>query len=182
MAQQAEDTAILAGGCFWCTEAVFQRVKGVNLVESGYIGGQTEYPTYEQVCQGNTGHAEAIRIHFDPNAVSYSDLLDIFFATHNPTELDRQGNDIGTQYRSAIFPQSPVQHQDALAAIERAQKDWDDPIVTRIEFAGPWWPAEEEHDSYFNRVGDRNPYCTVVIAPKVGKLMEHFPERVQEQE
>lgn len=182
MAQQTEEEAIFAGGCFWCTEAVFQQVKGVLSVENGYIGGETKYPTYEDVCSGTTGHAEAIRIHFDPDVVSFGGLLDIFFATHNPTELDRQGNDVGPQYRSAIFPQSPGQHQEALEAIERAQKDWPDPIVTRIEFSGPWWPAEEEHDNYFQRIGDRNPYCTVVIAPKVRKFMQTFPERVKEEE
>ena len=117
----AEEVATLAGGCFWCTEAVYQNLKGVKTVESGYIGGTMPNPTYEQVCSGNTGHAEAIRITFDPDVISYGDLLDIFFATHDPTTLNRQGNDIGTQYRSAIFPHSAEQEQEARAGIERAQ-------------------------------------------------------------
>ncbi len=144
-------TAIFAGGCFWCTEAVFNDVIGVHQVESGYIGGETPHPTYEQVCSGGTGHAEAIRITFDPAVISYADLLDIFFATHNPTTLNRRGNDVGTQYRSAIFPHSPEQAEQARAAIDRAQGDQTDPIVTTIEDDAPWYPAEDYHQKYYQK-------------------------------
>ena len=132
----AQEVATLAGGCFWCTEAVYQNLRGVASVESGYIGGAKPDPTYEEVCSGRTGHAEAIRITFDPDMISYADLLDIFFATHDPTTLNRQGNDIGTQYRSAIFPHSPEQEAQARAAIGRAQADQSAPIVTATT-AGP---------------------------------------------
>lgn len=173
-----EEVATLAGGCFWCTEAVYQNLKGVKSVESGYIGGTVPDPTYEQVCSGNTGHAEAIRITFDPNVISYGDLLDIFFATHDPTTLNRQGNDIGTQYRSAIFPHSPEQEEEARAGIERAQADQSAPIVTAIEPEAPWYPAEDYHQKYWDRVGDRNPYCMAVIPPKLAKLRKGFGERL----
>ena len=162
----AEQIATLAGGCFWCTEAVYQNLKGVRSVESGYLGGQLPNPSYEQVCSGATGHAEAIRIAFDPEVISYGDLLDIFFATHDPTTLNRQGNDIGTQYRSAIFPHSPEQEAEARAAIARAQPDYGNPIVTTIEPDAPWYPAEDYHQKYWDRVGDRNPYCMAVIPPQ----------------
>src|SRR5678810_748151 len=141
----AEEIAVLAGGCFWCTEAVFLDVVGVKSVESGYTGGDVANPTYKQVCGGDTGHAEAIRITFDNAQLSYDDVLDIFFATHDPTQLNRQGNDVGTQYRSAIFPHSPEQEASARAAIERARADWPAPIVTTIEPLGTWWPAEDYH-------------------------------------
>ncbi|WP_062734374.1 peptide-methionine (S)-S-oxide reductase MsrA [Sphingobium abikonense] len=173
-----EEVATLAGGCFWCTEAVYQNLKGVKSVESGYIGGTVPDPTYEQVCSGNTGHAEAIRITFDPDVISYGDLLDIFFATHDPTTLNRQGNDIGTQYRSAIFPHSPEQEEEARAGIERAQADQSAPIVTAIEPEAPWYPAEDYHQKYWDRVGDRNPYCMAVIPPKLAKLRKGFGERL----
>ncbi|MBV2147090.1 peptide-methionine (S)-S-oxide reductase MsrA [Sphingobium sp. AS12] len=174
----AQEIATLAGGCFWCTEAVYQNLKGVSAVESGYIGGEKPDPTYEQVCSGTTGHAEAIRISFDPDIISYADLLDIFFATHNPTTLNRQGNDVGTQYRSAIFPHSPEQEAEARVAIDRAQADHDDPIVTTIEPDGPWYPAEDYHQQYWDRVGDRNPYCMAVIPPKLAKLRKGFADRI----
>ena len=173
-----QEIATLAGGCFWCTEAVYQNLKGVSSVESGYIGGAPAYPTYEQVCSGSTGHAEAIRISFDPSVISYADLLDIFFATHNPTTLNRQGNDVGTQYRSAIFPHSPEQAEQARAAIERAQGDQTDPIVTTIEEDGPWYPAEDYHQKYWERVGESNPYCVAVIPPKLAKLRKGFAARI----
>ena len=175
----AEDIATLAGGCFWCTEAVYQNLKGVRSVESGYIGGQLPNPSYEQVCSGATGHAEAIRIAYDPEEISYGDLLDIFFATHDPTTLNRQGNDIGTQYRSAIFPHSPEQEVEAKAAIARAQPDYRNSIVTTIEPDAPWYPAEDYHQKYWNRVGDRNPYCMAVIPPKLAKLRKSFAERIE---
>ncbi len=176
--QMAEEIATLAGGCFWCTEAVFLQLAGVLAVESGYIGGETVDPTYEEVCSGRTGHAEAIRIRFDPAVISYNDLLDIFFATHDPTQLNRQGNDIGTQYRSAIFPHDAAQGEAARAGIERAQTDWAMPIVTTIEPLAEWYPAEGYHQDYWNRAGDRNPYCMAVIPPKLQKLRKKFSERL----
>lgn len=175
----AEEIATLAGGCFWCTEAVYQNLKGVKAVESGYIGGALPDPTYEQVCSGATGHAEAIRITYDPEAISYGDLLDIFFATHDPTTLNRQGHDIGTQYRSAIFPHSPEQAEEAKAGIDRAQADQASLIVTAIEPDAPWYPAEDYHQKYWERVGDRNPYCMAVIPPKLAKLRKGFAERIE---
>lgn len=175
----AEDIATLAGGCFWCTEAVFKDVIGVSAVESGYIGGTVPNPTYKQVCSGNTGHAEAIRVHFDPGVVAYGDLLDIFFATHDPTQLNRQGNDIGTQYRSTIFPHSPEQEAEARAAIARASADWPRPIVTTIEPLSDWYPAEDYHQDYWEGEGQRNPYCLAIIPPKLQKLRKSFAERVK---
>jgi len=176
----AEEIATLAGGCFWCTEAVFADIAGVRSVESGYIGGSVVNPTYKQVCGGDTGHAEAIRIHFDPAQVSYGDLLDIFFATHDPTQLNRQGNDIGTQYRSAIFPHSPEQEAEARAAIERAQADQPRPIVTTIETDAPWYPAEDYHQDYWEGEGQRNPYCLAVIPPKLAKLRKGYANRLKD--
>ncbi|MFD1766737.1 peptide-methionine (S)-S-oxide reductase MsrA [Sphingorhabdus buctiana] len=170
--------AIFAGGCFWCTEAVFKQLGGVHSVESGYIGGSVENPSYKQVCSGNTGHAEAIRIGFDPAVIGYADLLDIFFATHDPTQLNRQGNDIGTQYRSAIFPLDDAQRSEAEAAISRAQPDWPAPIVTTIEGPATWYPAEDYHQNYWDGEGQRNPYCLAVIPPKLAKLKKGFAERL----
>lgn len=173
--------AIFAGGCFWCTEAVFNDVIGVHSVESGYIGGHVANPSYKQVCGGDTGHAEAVRIGYDPTVISYGELLDIFFATHDPTQLNRQGNDVGTQYRSAVFPHSTDQEMQARAAIERAQADWPQPIVTTIESDAAWYPAEDYHQEYFARVGDQNPYCMAVIAPKLRKFRKSFAERLKNQ-
>ncbi|MGJ3648698.1 peptide-methionine (S)-S-oxide reductase MsrA [Sphingomonas sp. GlSt437] len=173
----ASETAIFAGGCFWCTEAVYNDVIGVEGVESGYIGGSVANPTYKQVCGGNTGHAEAIRITYDPAQISYGDLLDIFFATHDPTTLNRQGNDVGTQYRSAIFPLSPEQDAAAREGITRAQADWPAPIVTTIEPASTWYPAEDYHQQYWEGEGQRNPYCLAVIPPKINKLRKSFAAR-----
>ena len=175
----AEEIATLAGGCFWCVEAVFKDLIGVNAIESGYIGGQTINPTYQQVCGGDTGHAEAIRVTFDPAAIGYGELLDIFFHTHDPTQLNRQGNDVGTQYRSAIFPHSTEQEAEARAAIARAQPDWPQPIVSTIEPLGPWYPAEDYHQQYWEREGTRNPYCMAVIPPKLQKLRKRYAERIR---
>jgi len=175
----AEQQAILAGGCFWCTEAVFNDVIGVSKVESGYTGGTVASPTYRQVCGGDTGHAEAIRVTFDPDQLSYDDLLDIFFATHDPTQLNRQGNDIGTQYRSAIFPNSPEQEEAAKQAIARNQANWPAPIATTIEPLGTWWPAEDYHQAYWEGEGQRSPYCLAVIPPKLQKLRKSFAARVK---
>lgn len=171
-------TAIFAGGCFWCTEAVFNLLRGVTEVESGYIGGHLADPTYKQVCSGTTGHAEAIRISFDPEQIGYGDLLDIHFATHDPTQLNRQGNDIGTQYRSALFPIGEDQKAEAYAAMERAATDWPSPIVTTIEEADFWYPAEDDHQEYWDREGQRNPYCIAVIPPKLAKLKKGFADRL----
>jgi len=175
----SRNQAILAGGCFWCTEAVFQSLQGVSGAESGYIGGTVPNPTYRQVCGGDTGHAEAIRVTFDPDQISYADLLDIFFATHDPTQLNRQGNDVGTQYRSAIFPDGPEQEAEARAAIVRNQPDWPRPIVTTIEPLGTWYPAEDYHQEYWNGEGQRNPYCLAVIPPKLAKLRKGYAERLR---
>ena len=178
----AERQATFAGGCFWCTEAVFKDVIGVTAVESGYIGGHVENPSYKQVCGGDTGHAEAIRVTFDPDQLAYGDLLDIFFATHDPTQLNRQGNDVGTQYRSAIFPHDDAQADAARRAIERAQPDWPAPIVTTIETRGDWWPAEDYHQAYWEGEGQRNPYCLAVIPPKLQKLRKSFLARLKADE
>ena len=175
----ADQVAILAGGCFWCTEAVFLDVVGVKSVESGYIGGDVAKPTYKQVCGGDTGHAEAIRVTFDPDQISYDDLLDIFFATHDPTQLNRQGNDVGTQYRSAIFPLDDEQERKARAAIERANADNGGRVVTTIEPAREWWPAEDYHQDYWAGEGQRNPYCIAVIPPKLQKLRKSFQARTR---
>jgi peptide-methionine (S)-S-oxide reductase len=175
----AEQVAVLAGGCFWCTEAVFLDVVGVKSVESGYTGGKTAHPTYKQVCGGDTGHAETIRITFDPDQISYDDLLDIFFATHDPTQLNRQGNDIGTQYRSAIFPQNEEQERKARAAIDRANQELGGRVVTTIEPMGEWWPAEDYHQDYWAGEGQRNPYCLAVIPPKLQKLRKSFQARTK---
>jgi len=171
--------AIVAGGCFWCTEAVFRDVIGVSEVESGYIGGIVPNPTYHAVCSGNTGHAEAIRITYDPAQLHYGDLLDIFMATHDPTQLNRQGNDIGTQYRSAIFPLDDDQRAQAKKAIARAGAESKAPIVTTIEGPAPWYPAEPHHQDYWEGEGRRNPYCNAVIPPKLMKLRKSFAARVK---
>ena len=175
----ADEVAILAGGCFWCTEAVFSDVVGVKSVESGYIGGEVSNPTYKQVCGGDTGHAEAIRITFDAEQIGYADLLDIFFATHDPTQLNRQGNDVGTQYRSAIFPLSEQQESQAREAIGRANRDHGGRVVTTIEQAGEWWPAEDYHQDYWSGEGQRNPYCIATIPPKLQKLRKSFQARLK---
>ena len=175
----AEEVAVLAGGCFWCTEAVFLDVVGVQSVESGYTGGCVANPTYKQVCGGGTGHAEAIRVTFDNAQLSYDDLLDIFFATHDPTQLNRQGNDVGTQYRSAIFPQNGEQERKAKEAIGRANAEHGGRVVTAIEPMGEWWPAETDHQDYWAGEGQRNPYCLAVIPPKLQKLRKSFQARTK---
>lgn len=173
--------ATLAGGCFWCTEAVFDSLRGVEKVEPGYTGGTAPNPTYEQVCSGTTGHAEAIRITFDPNEISYRELLEIFFSTHDPTTPNRQGADVGTQYRSAIFPHSPEQRAIAEAVIAELERNgiYPDPIVTTIEPEGPFYPAEEYHYDYYVR-NPRQGYCQVVIAPKLAKFRQRYADRLRE--
>jgi len=175
-----KEVAILAGGCFWCLEAVYDQVNGVESVESGYIGGSLENPTYEAVCQGQTGHAEAVRITFDPKVVSYKELLEIFFSIHDPTTLNRQGNDRGTQYRSAIFYCSPEQQQtaDRLIKALTEEKSYDGPIVTQVIPADQWYEAEAYHQEYFVR----NPlqgYCQFVVGPKVAKFRKQFAARLK---
>ena len=173
------DTAIVAGGCFWCTEAVFRDVVGVGQVESGYIGGSVADPTYKQVCSGSTGHAEAIRVTFDPGVLSYGELLDVFMGTHDPTQLNRQGNDVGTQYRSAIFPLDDAQREEAEAAIARANDERGGNVVTTIEGPATWYPAEDYHQEYWEGEGQRNPYCLATIPPKLMKLRKSFAEKVR---
>lgn len=172
--------AIFAGGCFWCTEAVFNDIKGVSSVESGYIGGEKPDPTYREVCSGTTGHAEAIKIGFDPDVVSYDDLLDIFFATHDPTQLNRQGNDVGTQYRSAIFPMNEEQKAAAVAGIARAAEGRSEAIVTTIEDLATWYPAEDYHQQYWADEGRGNPYCVATIPPKLQKLRTSFADKLKD--
>jgi peptide-methionine (S)-S-oxide reductase len=171
--------AIVAGGCFWCTEAVFRDVVGVADVESGYIGGTTENPNYKEVCSGTTGHAEAIRVTFDPAVISLADILDVFMGTHDPTQLNRQGNDIGTQYRSAIFLSGDLDRDAAEAAIGRWNAENGAMAVTTIEGPATWYPAEDYHQEYWEGEGQRNPYCQAVIPPKLHKLRKSFAAKVK---
>ena len=174
------ETAIIAGGCFWCTEAVFRDVIGVSQVESGYIGGTTENPTYKEVCSGGTGHAEAIRVTYDPATISLGEVYDVFLGTHDPTQLNRQGNDVGTQYRSAIFPLGDEQRAVAEAAIERWNADHPgERAVTTLEGPATWYPAEDYHQEYWDGEGQRNPYCLAVIPPKLATLRKSFAGRVK---
>ena len=174
-APEGREIATLAGGCFWCTEAIFTELKGVDKVVSGYAGGRIEKPTYDQVCGGNTGHAEAIQITFDPKVISYSDLLRIFFSTHDPTTLNRQGADSGTQYRSAIFTDSEEQKTAAQQVIKEvnAQHIWDNPIVTEVTAFTNFYPAEAYHQDYYAQNANQG-YCRIVIAPKVTKFRQHY--------
>ena len=175
------EIATLAGGCFWCLEAVFDQLRGVESVESGYMGGKTPKPTYEQVCGGQTGHAEVVQVTFDPDLVSYREILEVFFTIHDPTTLNRQGNDIGTQYRSAIFHHSPEQERVAREVIASLTKGnlWRDPIVTEVAPAPTFYMAEPDHQQYFERVGAGNPYCSFVVEPKVAKFRKHFMDRLK---
>ena len=169
------DSTTLGGGCFWCLEAVFEMVPGVTGVKSGYTGGSVVNPSYNQVCGGSTGHAEVVQIGFDAGVVTFRELLEIFFVVHDPTTLNRQGNDVGTQYRSAIFHHTDGQRETALDLIRGLDKDgpWVDPIVTEVAPLEAFYPAEEYHDRYFERNGEQ-PYCQVVIAPKIAKFRERF--------
>ena len=173
-------TAVLGGGCFWCLEAVFDQLAGVESVESGYAGGSGADPTYEAVCSGRTGHAEVVRISFDPAMLSFRDLLRVFFSIHDPTTPDRQGNDVGTQYRSVIFCQTPAQKSDAEAVIGELtrEKIWPAPIVTELADAQTFYPAENYHQEYFERNG-RQPYCQAVVAPKVAKFRKQYIDRLK---
>jgi peptide-methionine (S)-S-oxide reductase len=172
------EIATLAGGCFWCLEAVFQEMEGVESVTSGYMGGHVDNPSYEAVCSGATGHAEVVQVRFDPEVTNFRELLDVFFTIHDPTTKDRQGNDVGTQYRSAIFYHSPEQKTDAervIADVER-EKLWSRPVVTQVERAAQFWPAEGYHQNYF-RNNTHQPYCVFTVAPKVKKFREKFREK-----
>jgi len=174
------EIATLAGGCFWCLEAVYLELRGVVGVQSGYAGGHVPHPSYELVCTGTTGHAEVVQVTFDPDEISYRDLLDVFFTMHDPTTLNRQGNDVGTQYRSAIFYHSAEQKADAEQAIAEltAEKVWDDPIVTEVLPLKEFFPAEEYHRDYF-RLHPDQAYCRAVIAPKVAKAQKAYFEKLK---
>lgn len=169
------EKATLAGGCFWCLEAVFQRLRGVQTVQSGYIGGHTASPTYHDVCSGSTGHAEAVEISFDNAIIDYRTLLEVFFALHDPTTLNRQGNDVGPQYRSAVFYHNPSQQEEAQAMIDKLNSSgrFTQPIVTELKPASTFYPAETEHHNYYNS-HSWAPYCQVVIEPKIRKLMHSY--------
>jgi peptide-methionine (S)-S-oxide reductase len=173
-------TTGLGGGCFWCLEAVFDRMEGVTAVESGYMGGHVDNPTYRQVCNGDTGHVEVVRITFDPTQASFSELLDVFFTIHDPTTPNRQGNDAGTQYRSVIFYTSEEQYREAKKKIEQltAARAWPNPIVTSLEPAGKFFVAEAYHQEYFANNGSQ-PYCQMVVAPKVKKFEQKFAQKMK---
>lgn len=175
------DTATFANGCFWCTEAIFQEVKGVLQVTSGYTDGHTRNPTYKEVCTGTTGHAECLQIVYDPAVVSFDELLEIFWKTHDPTTLNRQGNDVGAQYRSGIYYHHEDQKQKALYYKEALDKSgaFEAPIVTEIKPFSAFYPAEEYHQEYFNNNEDQNPYCTIVIRPKVDKFRKAFKDKLK---
>lgn len=171
------ELATLGGGCFWCLEAVFLELRGVKQVKSGYAGGHVANPTYEQICGKRTGHAEVVQVEFDPSEISYTELLEVFFTVHDPTTKDRQGNDIGPQYRSVILTHSGEQATVAGAQLGIAQAHWADPIVTEVLPLERFWPAEKYHDDYFAR-NPQNPYCAVVVAPKVAKARKIFLDKL----
>jgi len=175
-------TATLAGGCFWCLEAVFDELKGVESVESGYSGGRSDRPSYREVCSGVTGHAEAVQVHFDPALISYRDVLNVFFATHDPTTLNRQGADVGTQYRSAVFYHDETQKAVAEQLIAELNKQgiWDKPIVTELAKFDKFYVAEDYHQEYFAN-NPFQPYCMAVVAPKVSKFRKHFVDQLKKQ-
>lgn len=173
------ETLVLGGGCFWCTEAVFQRIKGVQKVVSGYMGGLFPNPSYREICTGKTGHAEVILVEFDPKQISLEELLLVFFKTHDPTTLNRQGNDVGTQYRSVVFYADEAQREAAEKLIQHLEKEqvFDAPIVTELTPASEFYPAEDYHQNYFNQNGYQ-PYCTFVIQPKLEKFKKEFKEKL----
>jgi peptide-methionine (S)-S-oxide reductase len=179
MTDTRQEVATFGGGCFWCLDAAYRLIRGVTKVESGYAGGARPNPTYEQVCTGATGHAEVVQVTYDPDVVSYRDLLDVFFTIHDPTQLNRQGADVGTQYRSAIFPHNEQQRAEAQRAIAEAEASgtWDDRIVTTIEPLTTFYPAEGYHQDYYAQ-NARQPYCAAVIAPKIAKLRKKHFERL----
>ena len=171
----------LGGGCFWCVEAVYQELKGVLKVESGYSGGHVTNPSYNQICTGTTGHAEVAQITFDPSVVSFKEILEVFFTVHDPTTLNRQGNDVGTQYRSVIFYHSPEQKTIAEAAKAAAAELWDDPVVTEISALEKFYKAEAYHQNYY-KDNPSQPYCVYVVGPKVKKFREKFQEKLKQQQ
>jgi peptide-methionine (S)-S-oxide reductase len=175
-----KQVATLAGGCFWCLEPAFDQLRGVESVESGYIGGQVPQPTYRQVCDGDTGHAEAVQVTYNPQEVSFRELLEVFFVLHDPTTLNRQGGDVGTQYRSAIFYHTPEQKQTAEEVIREldGEKIWDAPIVTEVTAAPEFYVAEDYHQEYFAQNANQ-PYCQAVVAPKVAKFRQKFFEKLK---
>jgi peptide-methionine (S)-S-oxide reductase len=178
--KHAWDKATLAGGCFWCLEAVFEQLQGVEKVESGYAGGSTADPNYQQVCGGGTGHAEVVQLTFDPAVISYRDILEVFFAIHDPTTRNRQGADVGTQYRSAVFYDSPEQKEVAEELIAELNKEgiWSKPIVTEVAPLTKFYVAEDYHQGYF-RGNPGQPYCTAVVGPKVAKFRQKFTGRLK---
>jgi peptide-methionine (S)-S-oxide reductase len=179
-ADRSKEVATLAGGCFWCLEAVFDDVKGVEQVDSGYSGGNVPDPTYRQVCTGTTGHAEVVQVTFDPDVISFKELLQLFFTVHDPTTLNRQGPDVGTQYRSAIFYHTPAQKATAEQVIKEmtAAQIWPSPIVTEVTPSSAFYKAEDYHQEYFKFNGEQ-PYCRAVVAPKVAKFRKQFRERLK---
>lgn len=176
-APNSVEMAILGGGCFWCLEAIFSGLRGMLSVTPGYCGGEADQASYELVCSGTTGHAEVVRVSFDPIQITFPELLEIFFASHDPTTRDRQGNDVGTQYRSVIFCLSDRQRQEALPALEKARREWGAPVVTSLESAAPFYEAERYHHDYFARNGEQA-YCQYVIAPKLAKVRYRFADRL----
>jgi peptide-methionine (S)-S-oxide reductase len=178
--KKSVEVASLGGGCFWCIEAAFQEIRGVINVESGYTGGTTALPTYEQVCTGTTGHAEVVQVTFDPNIISFENILEIFFTAHDPTTLNRQGADVGTQYRSVIFYHNERQKKIAEQTIQKidAEKIWDDPIVTKVEPLKKFYKAEDYHREYFDRHPE-SAYCRIVISPKIAKLRKKYREKLK---
>jgi peptide-methionine (S)-S-oxide reductase len=174
------ETAVLGGGCFWCVEAALQQLEGVQTVESGYMGGTVDHPSYEQVCAGTTGHVEVVRVEFDPAIIAYRELLEVFFTAHDPTTLDRQGNDVGTQYRSVIFatPEQRAEAGQVIAELD-AQHVFDAPIVTAVEPVQTFWKAEGYHQNYFANNSHR-PYCLFAVAPKVAKVRAKYAARVKQ--
>ena len=175
---QKLEKATLGGGCFWCLEAIFENLKGVEDVVSGYAGGHVDHPTYEAVCSGTTGHAEVVQITYDPTVISFKDILEIFFKIHNPTTLNRQGADVGTQYRSVIFYHDEEQKEIAEMSKKEAQKRFSSPIVTEISPLTTFWKAEDYHQDYFRKNPNQG-YCQVVIAPKVNKFLNEYKERIK---
>jgi peptide-methionine (S)-S-oxide reductase len=178
--EENKEAATLAGGCFWCLEAVYKDLRGVESAVSGYAGGQVPNPTYRAVCEGTTGHAEVVQVTFDPRAVSFRELLEVFFTIHDPTTLNRQGGDVGTQYRSAVFYHSPEQRETAeqVISVITAAGVWDAPIVTEVESLDVFYPAEDYHQNYFEN-NPAQPYCRAVVAPKVSKFRKHFLEKLK---
>ena len=180
VAQVAPEVAVFGGGCFWCLDAVFRELNGVTRVESGYAGGKTANPNYEDICTGRTGHAEVVRVTFDPSRLSFRDLLTVFFTIHDPTTMNRQGNDVGTQYRSAVFCQTAEQRATTQAVIATldSEKLWSGPIVTEVTGDSTFYPAETYHQDYFEQNANQ-PYCMFVVAPKVAKFRKAFAERLK---